>query len=522
MKPAGLHELMSTAAEWAVFDVREAGEAEAGHIPGATFLPRRMVEFRITELVAAKDTPIVVYDEGGGRAALAAETLREFGYANVGVLDGGVAAWTADGMALVEGSNVPSKAFGEHLLSSERVPELTAEELAKWRDDGRDITICDIRTPEEHAAARIPDAWGVPSFDIALAVQDLADRGGPVVVHCAGRTRSIVACETLRRLGLRDVYALKNGTMGWMLAGHDLEKGKGRGVLVPSDKSRLAAERRAEALAREAGIGWVAVGELEAWMADREQGLRNLYVLDVRPLVDFVAGHIEGATALPGGQAVQRADEFISVRNAAIVFVDEDAARAAVTAYWYKRMGYPNVRVLRGGLHAWRVSGRPVVPGRGRPQPLGLPQRRAATRHVDAPTLADLLRSTPKVPVIDVDSSNHFAAAHLPGAQWLPRGWLEFRIGRIVPDKASPVVITCHDGVQSSFAAATLKRLGYHAVKVLDGGTAAWKHANLPVDTGLPEEVGDEPGDRVLPPYARGKAGMVRYLAWEEKLAEGK
>lgn len=62
---AALIDLMRSDAPYALFDVREIGEAESGHILGATFLPRRMIEFRIADLVPVRATTIVVYDEGG-------------------------------------------------------------------------------------------------------------------------------------------------------------------------------------------------------------------------------------------------------------------------------------------------------------------------------------------------------------------------------------------------------------------------------------------------------------------------
>src|SRR5258705_12441706 len=72
--------LMASETLHAVFDVRERGEFNMGQISNATSLPRSQIEFRIAELVPDRRIPIVVYDEGGGRAALAARRLAEFGY----------------------------------------------------------------------------------------------------------------------------------------------------------------------------------------------------------------------------------------------------------------------------------------------------------------------------------------------------------------------------------------------------------------------------------------------------------
>ena len=74
---AALIDLMRSNMPHALFDVREIGEAEAGHILGATFLPRRMIEFRIADLVPVRTTTIVIYDEGGKRAERIAMWVRQ-------------------------------------------------------------------------------------------------------------------------------------------------------------------------------------------------------------------------------------------------------------------------------------------------------------------------------------------------------------------------------------------------------------------------------------------------------------
>src|SRR5512141_119191 len=112
IEAAALQRLMESDTEWALFDVREAGEADRGHIPGATFLPRRMLELRLPELAPDKRTTIVVYDEGGERAGLAERALTEAGYGDVRVLTNGVAGWARAGLSLTSGSNVASKLFG--------------------------------------------------------------------------------------------------------------------------------------------------------------------------------------------------------------------------------------------------------------------------------------------------------------------------------------------------------------------------------------------------------------------------
>ena len=92
-------------------DLREPGElAQNGKIPGATHAPRGMLEFYADpsspyhreEFDPSRRT--IVYCASGGRSALAADTLRQLGYANVAHLDGGFNGWKSSGRSVAEGS----------------------------------------------------------------------------------------------------------------------------------------------------------------------------------------------------------------------------------------------------------------------------------------------------------------------------------------------------------------------------------------------------------------------------------
>ncbi len=511
-----LRAMQTSDAQWALLDVRELGEAERGHIPGATFLPRRSLEWRLSELVPARSTTLVLYDEGGERAAWAAQTCAELGYRDVRVLAGGLAAWCAAGGAVASGSNVPSKSFGERVAEERATPHVAPAVVDAWRREGA-VLLLDIRTPEEYAGPRIPEALSAPGFDVAFAAGQLAGTNVPVVVNCAGRTRSIIACETLRELGVDAVYALENGTMGWVLAGLDLEKGEGRGVFAATPQSRATAAQRARALAHAHGVGRAGAADLAAWLESRARGERNLYVFDARQLPEYQAGHVAGSAALPGALAVQRTDEFIPVRRGRVVFIDDDGVRANLAAAWLARMGLPDVWVLEGGIEAWRASGRPLESGRAPRRPANLEAVRTTVTRLAAPALAERLAADADALVIDVGTSRDVARAHLAGATWIPRGWLEARLGAAGARPERTIVVTARDEAQSVFAAASLQRLGYERVVVLEGGTAA--AGELPIASGLPAaDAGAD--DVILPPYAKGEAGMREYLAWELALTK--
>jgi rhodanese-related sulfurtransferase len=79
-------------------DVREKDEWDEGHIPDAIHLSRGTIESEIEDEVPDTETTIICNCGGGGRSALAAESLQRMGYKNVRSLTGGFKAWKAIGL----------------------------------------------------------------------------------------------------------------------------------------------------------------------------------------------------------------------------------------------------------------------------------------------------------------------------------------------------------------------------------------------------------------------------------------
>jgi len=200
----------------------------------------------------------------------------------------------------------------------------------------------------------------------------------------------------------------------------------------------------------------------------------------------------------------------VAVRAGWLVLICDGFGRSIMTAGWLKRMGFPHVAVLEGGVPAWERSGRPLETGPPSPAPFGYEAAQRVVERVAPGPLGDDV-------VVSVDPSDVYQRGHLPGAIWIGRGRLELAIGQAAPDPTRRVLLTCADGVHSTLAAATLRRMGYAAARVLDGGVAAWRAAGLPVETGLGSMLG-EADDVVQKPYERGRAAMEAYLRWEEAL----
>src|SRR5881396_4243589 len=87
----------SQSGEAVIVDVREKGEWDERHIPNATHLSRGTIELDIEEKIPDLNQMIITHCGGGGRSALAAESLQKMGYNNVRPMAGGFKAWKAAG-----------------------------------------------------------------------------------------------------------------------------------------------------------------------------------------------------------------------------------------------------------------------------------------------------------------------------------------------------------------------------------------------------------------------------------------
>lgn len=525
--PAQLLELFDGDTPFALIDVREPGEYNASHIPASSLIPRRMLEFDLPAAVPHPSTLVALCDDDGRRVASAVDTVERMGYSNVAWLQGGVNLWMSLDHPTEWGVNVPSKDFGEKMEVVHHVPEIDAIELHARMDRGDKMVILDTRTPEEYRRFCIPGGQSVPGGELALRITDITgdlDPDTTVVVNCAGRTRSIIGTRVLQRMGLdREVVGLKNGTSGWVLAGYELESGADRDQLPEvSEAGRAAAEAYAARCAEEDGVRFLNVEGLMQ-LIDRSQR-ESVYFIDVRTAEEYDQGRIQGFRWFPGGQCVQRSDDVAVVKNAPIVFCCDGRARATLTASWYRQLGYEEVYVLDGGAPAWAASGRSLESGLS----VGAAFDGSISGMVESQLLAEARNGVPVVGaqalhknddavVLFVDTSRDFARAHVPGARWAPRGWLEWQVADYVPTTDTRVVVTCGNGQQSLLAAATLMELGYSDVAALEGGMTTWSAAGLPVEEGL-SGVMRTPGDIVFSGPDRSYADMQHYLRWETEL----
>lgn len=342
--PQDIRRALLIGSEIAVIDVREEHEFAQGHPLFAAQIPLRRIDVEARWRIPRLDTPIIVYDAGEGLARKAPVRFAALGYSDVRELEGGLTAWRAAGYELFEDVNSYSKAFGELVELRRHTPSLPAGEVQALIRAKADIRILDARRYDEYNMMSIPTGTSVPGAELVLRAQTVAPHPDTtIIVNCAGRTRSIIGAQSLVNAGIPNkVYALRNGTIGWTLAGQDLETGQTRVAPEVDDAATEQARAHARDVAYRAGVRRIGWDELEALKADTA---RTLYLYDVRLPSEYESGHLPGFRNAQGGQLVQETDHNAPVRGARIVVTDPTGVRADMTASWLAQLGW-EVHVL--------------------------------------------------------------------------------------------------------------------------------------------------------------------------------
>ncbi|KPA92021.1 cystathionine beta-lyase [Pseudomonas asplenii] len=502
--PAQLQTWLFDGREIALFDLREHGQYGEAHLFHGVHLPYSRLELEARRLAPNPAVRLVIYDQDGGELSLrAARRLADLGYRQVHRLEGGADGWQAAGLQLFAGVHVPSKAFGERVEEACHTPHLSAGELAAWQAEGKPLVLLDGRPFDEYRKMTIPGSICCPNGELGYRLHDLVpDESTPVVVNCAGRTRSIIGAQTLINLGVKNpVYALENGTQGWYLADLPLEHGSTRRYRDEQAPAGVEQQRAAARhLAQRAGVPSVSAAEVAAWAAS---AAGSLFLCDVRSAEEFSRGSLPGAQHTPGGQLIQATDLYIGVRQARLVLFDDDGVRAPIVASWLRQLGH-NAQVLAEGLHSGLqlpVTTLPSLPELPRIEPEVLVREWAERR----------------VALIDLRPSMSFRKNHVAGSQWSIRPLLAAELA----GEGRPLVLIADDPAVARLALLELPAAQQAGARLLAGDLARWQAAGLP----LVSDAAALPDERCIDflffthdRHSGNKDAARQYLAWETGL----
>ena len=472
---------------FALIDTRERRDHVDGHWFGSTNIPLSDLTRKVTRLVPDVAFPVHLLDWQDAASGVAAKSLSQLGYSNVTVHP--TNSPDRFGAGFVKGEYVWSKAFGEVVAHNCGLPELTP---AEYLADHPDAQLFDTRPTAEYAQFTIPGSQSLPN-SLALAnMQALKDTGKMALLHCAGRTRSIIGACTLKAAGYDGPFAIfKGGTQSWQLDGHEREHGADRLFARESDDSEAV-----QRFLKKWDISWERV-EMDK-LGEFAAANRGAHLFDVSD--DAATGQelAHGIIKRSGTNLIQQTDQYIARYHVPVILFDMGSgSRAAFAAYWLQSMGY-EVRIV---YLSEKLAGAPAVTEEAKTD--GAPYSILS---------ADQLLSKPTL--FDFRSSRAFGDGHLRGSQWR-------NIGSLLGDTetsaipSEPVVIIGNDIVHGGEIADVLVERGW----AIDG-VYGWDTGNIDPQHIEQAEI-EAPIDQSNLFAGRHHGNMQDsrdYLAWEEDL----
>ena len=477
---------------FALIDTRERRDHVDGHWFGSTNIPLSVLEERLARLIPDRAFPVHLLDWQDKASEAAAAILSRLGYTDVRRCH--TSRPDAFGDGFVKGEYVWSKAFGEVLAHRCGLREVTPSE---YLEHHRDALLFDVRPTAEYREFTVPGSQSLPNSLLLANMDALKASGRTALLHCAGRTRSIIGACTLQAAGYDGPFAIfKGGTQAWQLDGHEREHQAGR--IFARDTGSLETtlaflEKWHIPLDR---IGSGALGPFVAAHGDR-------LLFDVSD--DAARGRRmqHGILGISGTNLIQQTDRSVARYHVPVVLFDHGSgSRAAFAAYWLRSMGF-SVRVA---MLDQRLSEIPETP--------------AAARHtgrefplLTADELAIHRRNSG--PVLDFRPSAAFRISCLTGSKWLNIG--ETLSGNpMAGAPPDPAAIIANDVPHGCRISELLEAHGWQVA-----GIFPWSSASLldPADI-TPGEPGNAIDESAL--FAGRHHGNMQdsrdYLAWEEEL----
>ena len=322
--------LYEQAMPFCLIDCRERRDYVNGHWFGSTNIPLSILPTRLPFLCPDQDFPIHFLNWEDAASIAALRSMEKLGYRNITLHK--TTQPTDPVVGYVQGEYVWSKAFGEVVAHQSHILEVTPQQ---YMTDYQHAQLVDVRPAGEYNRFTLPSSINLPNSLLLANMERLNNHADLVLLHCAGRTRSIIGAHTIKAAGYSGNFGIfRGGTQAWELDGFAREHGASRTMAANTE----SAESVTNFLKR-----WhipsthIQPNEIPAFIETNS----NHLMFDVSD--DAANGVIVGADIIKisGTNLVQQTDRSIARYHWPILLFDSaSGSRAAFAAYWLSRMGF--------------------------------------------------------------------------------------------------------------------------------------------------------------------------------------
>ena len=322
--------LYEQAIPFCLIDCRERRDYVDGHWFGSTNIPLSILPTRLPFLCPYKDFPIHFLHWGDAASSVALRYLEKLEYQNI--TPHSVTQPIGPVVGYVQGEYTWSKAFGEVVARQSDILEVTPQEYVT---DYQHAQLVDVRPTGEYNRFTLPNSINLPNSLLLANMERLGNHADLVLLHCAGRTRSIIGAHTIKAAGYSGDFGIfRGGTQAWELDGFAREHGANRTMAENIESTEFVANFLNRCHIPSTHIQPTGIAAFVETNSDH-------LIFDVSD--DAANGILVAANIIKisGTNLVQQTDRSIARYHLPILLFDcRSGSRAAFAAYWLSRMGF--------------------------------------------------------------------------------------------------------------------------------------------------------------------------------------
>lgn len=342
---------------------------------------------------------------------------------------------------------------------------LTAGQLQRELSTNNQLALVDVRERWEYNDGHIPGSALIPLGHLSRrGPLALPDWTAPVVLISGTGDRAARAAKWLLEHGYKAARFLEGGFDAWLDAGLCRETGWG----VPG-------KRIGEAIAH-------AFGDLELGPDYLTAVVDQTLIVDIRPRWEHSQGHVPGAINIPGEALAGRVEDLRALMAASgytrVVTHCAGRTRGLLAAARLREQGLDSAYALRNGCMGWMLQGGNLAYGQSddpfrRPEAVGDFTQFTGPR-MNLAELQQLIAQQEPFYLLDLRGREAFVAGHLPDAIPLGAGQLALEADLWIAQPWVRIVLCADNGLQASWAASLLERMGFRTPSLLEGRPTDW------------------------------------------------